>query len=539
MKYHRPSGAPWRCGLALSLGLLALAVSAQPAFRILDLGTLGGRASRANAVNEDGAVVGEAETTSGELHAFLWTTNGGMKDLGALGGRISRAHGLNDRDEVVGEVETTNGVTVAFRWDEAAGMTNLPLAEGLLGASAHSINHFGLVAGAGESDRGSRAVLWELGEMTELETNGAAFSSARAINDEGVVVGQVSASPTDTFASVAFSLAPGADADLRILRGAGEGGSSSAQAVNRKGAAVGFAEIAEGRIHAMRFDAAAGTGIDLDTMNNAYSSANGLNDKGDVVGVFFNGAGDNDRAFLWRAGEMHDLNDLAEAEPDWLLAEARGINNRGEIAGYGIRNGQERAFLLQPLAAQPAAALSVELTQPTNGLALVEPASIELAATAMAAAGVKRVTFQANGEPIETDTEAPFAWTWRHVPAGDYDLVALVTDQRGLQRKSRRVRVRVALPNHEPEAWMVEPRVGGKQEPGATNELSAAAQDPDGSIEWIRVFANDELLVTSNRTEFVSIQWCAPTGGEVRLRAEAADDRGTVVTSPVVRLEWK
>lgn len=526
--------------LWVALALASAAASAQTAYRVVDLGTLGGKSSRAHAINEDGAVAGEAETRNGELHAFLWTARSGMQDLGTLGGRISRAYGLNDRGDVVGEVEMTNGVTMAFRWNADTGMTNLPLPDGLLGAYAYSINHFGVIAGAGESIQGSRAMRWELGSAMMVMTQGAAFCAARAVNDEGLIVGQMSASETDAFSSVAFALPAVTNPALRRLTGPDGGNGSSALDVNRKGVAVGFAEVAAGHIHAMRFDPESATGIDLDTMNNVYSSANGLNDDGLVVGVFFNGSGDNDRAFLWRKGEMFDLNELADTEPEWLLAEAKAVNRRGEIVGYGTHNGQERAFLMQPVnKPQQAAALSVELEQPTNGLVLVEPAEIAFKATASAAAGVKRVTFQANGEPLETRTEAPFAWTWKQVPAGDYDLVALMTDTRGTQRKSRRVRVRVVLPNHAPEAWIVDQGKGLHFTPGSTNEVSAAAQDPDGTIERLRVFANDAELVASNGTEFVSIQWIAPTGGEVTVRAEATDDHGVVVTSPVVRVEWK
>lgn len=39
---------------------------------IVDLGTLGGSFSYANAVNEEGQIVGQAETNNGEGHAFVW-----------------------------------------------------------------------------------------------------------------------------------------------------------------------------------------------------------------------------------------------------------------------------------------------------------------------------------------------------------------------------------------------------------------------------------------------------------------------------------
>ena len=273
--------------------IAALGAAAQPAYKIADLGTLGGKTSRARAIGDDGAVAGEAETKGGELHAFFWTAKDGMKDLGTPGGRFSRAHGINDRGVVVGEGEIFSGVSVAFRWSSDAGMTNLARPAGVDSAYASAINHFGVIVGAGETESGSRALRWEMNAVAEIVTNGAAFSAARAVNEAGLMAGQMAASPSDQFSSVAFVRGGESNAALKIFSSPKFSGSSSAQAVNGGGVAAGFAEIAAGRIHAMRFGADGVT--DLDTMNNAYSSANGINDSNDVVGVFFNGAGDDDR----------------------------------------------------------------------------------------------------------------------------------------------------------------------------------------------------------------------------------------------------
>jgi probable HAF family extracellular repeat protein len=62
-----------------------------------DLGTLGGANSWAYAISAEGRVAGMSDTPTGEQHAFVWDSSGGMRDLGTLGGPLSVATGIQDR----------------------------------------------------------------------------------------------------------------------------------------------------------------------------------------------------------------------------------------------------------------------------------------------------------------------------------------------------------------------------------------------------------------------------------------------------------
>ena len=64
-----------------------------------------------------------------------------------------------------------------------------------------------------------------------------------------------------------------------------------------------------------------------------------------VVGTAQNAAG-QPRAFLWRNGEMTDLNTLIPAGTGWVLESAAGVSEGGQIVGYGTLSGKRRAFLL-------------------------------------------------------------------------------------------------------------------------------------------------------------------------------------------------
>src|SRR5690606_5198095 len=62
---------------------------------------------------------------------------------------------------------------------------------------------------------------------------------------------------------------------------------------------------------------------------------------------------DRQRAVIWRDGALRDLNELIDPATGWTLADARAINNSGQIVGFGrlATGGGVRAFLLTPLSA--------------------------------------------------------------------------------------------------------------------------------------------------------------------------------------------
>jgi probable HAF family extracellular repeat protein len=56
----------------------------------------------------------------------------------------------------------------------------------------------------------------------------------------------------------------------------------------------------------------------------------------------------NYHAFVISAGKMVDLNTLIPAKSGWVLQTATGINDAGQIVGYGTFKKQTRGFLLTP-----------------------------------------------------------------------------------------------------------------------------------------------------------------------------------------------
>jgi probable HAF family extracellular repeat protein len=96
---------------------------------IHDLGTLGGLQSNALAINNNGLVVGWAQTATQQLgtqmDAFLYDDHT-MHDLGTLGGDASSAYAINSRGQIVGTSNLVPGDSLFHAFlDENGTMTDL------------------------------------------------------------------------------------------------------------------------------------------------------------------------------------------------------------------------------------------------------------------------------------------------------------------------------------------------------------------------------------------------------------------------------
>jgi len=146
-----------------------------------NLGTLGGFASEARAINASGEIVGFSYAASTEQHAFYYS-GGVMNDGGTLGGMASFARALNNNGLVVGNSLTSNNDSAGFSLQTPNGsMVNLGL-----GADAYSVNLNGQIVGVSNGV----AFLYQGGVLTSLGTlPGGSTSKAESINSSGDIVG--------------------------------------------------------------------------------------------------------------------------------------------------------------------------------------------------------------------------------------------------------------------------------------------------------------------------------------------------------------
>ena len=322
----------------------------KPAFAILNLGTLSGRAqSFGNALNASAWVVGGAQSQASDAHGFLFKGVEGdrtLTDLGAVGGGTTVANGINNSNLITGFTTAADQRHQAFRWNNGT-LTALGFLNGGTFTEGRSINNDGKVAGIGDviGFSGNRAFLYG-GAFTNLGTlPGGDRSEAFGVNDAGEVAGF---STTSGGTERAFLYRNGAMVNLGVWPG---DASSRAHAINKNRLMAGYSATAGGLRHAVTFD-----GVNVQNLGllpgGSQASANGINDFGQVVGEARNASGGSS-AFLYSAGIMQDLNNLIPSEDDdrWDLQEARAINNDGFITGVGVLNGTSggtRAFLAVP-----------------------------------------------------------------------------------------------------------------------------------------------------------------------------------------------
>lgn len=156
--------------------------------KVVDLGTLGGRDSKAFGINSAGWIVGVSQVSPAVRHAFLYK-NGKMTDLGSLqGGTFSLAYDINDQGQIVGIAETAAHAVHGFLWQNGkmADLGALPDGQSSL---AYTLNNQGQIAGSAETKNEYHAVWKTGGPWIDLGTLGSDPASVRGINAKGRLVG--------------------------------------------------------------------------------------------------------------------------------------------------------------------------------------------------------------------------------------------------------------------------------------------------------------------------------------------------------------
>ena len=321
-------------------------------YTITDLGISGSTAAGSfspRGINDSGQIVGTKFLPDSDYHAFLYDSGTGeTQDLGSLvgSGGASTANAINGLGQIVGWGYNSVHRMHAFLYEGSGPMQDL----GFFGqddkTEARAINDQGQIVGTYSLTSSSTShafIINGTGPIQPLGTLDTVASEAVDINNLGQIVGSA------IFGGATHAYLYEADGTLKDLGSLG--GNSWANAINQKGQVAGgyYATIAGYSSYQRAVLYRDGDITPLGTLGGTTSNAVDINDDGLIVGAStLDTSASHAFAVDSRNGLMRDLNMMIDPSLGWTLTSATEINNQGQIVGAGVRNGSNHAFLLTP-----------------------------------------------------------------------------------------------------------------------------------------------------------------------------------------------
>ncbi|QYM79568.1 hypothetical protein K0B96_02825 [Horticoccus luteus] len=173
---------------------------------------------------------------------------------------------------------------------------------------------------------------------------------------------------------------------------------------------------------------------------------------------------------------------------------------------------------------------TVAITSPANNAVVTAGTITNVTASATDDISVARVQFYVNGQPLgEAITASPYNVSWTPSTPGTYTLVARATDNIGNQATSSPVTVTVGT-NAAPVVALTTPTSGSSAVSGMPVNLTATANDADGTVVLVRFLANNIEVGRATTAPF-TVAWTPGSAGAYTLVAEATDNSSNVALS--------
>lgn len=312
---------------------------AAPEYEIIQIYIPGSEFARARAINDTTEVVGNFRNNStGNYVAFYWK-NGNYTILDKPSSFID----INNKSQIVGSLyNETEDTYVPIMYENNNKIIYLSMHGGSYGF-ARAINNSSQIVGALRIEDTMNAVLWEDNVVTMIytEENGA---EAWHIND----LAQILISNSRLW-GYGFKVLKKDKTILFDLSGVWATGYQINNHEQIAGMTYVIPDTESVDIPCIwEFN---GNRTDVMYLDAPFGWALGINDNSQLVGFIETEHGNTQDvriAFLWDKAKLYDLNDLIPPDTGWVLNEARDINNKGEIVGWGYLDDVESSFLLIP-----------------------------------------------------------------------------------------------------------------------------------------------------------------------------------------------
>jgi photosystem II stability/assembly factor-like uncharacterized protein len=182
--------------------------------------------------------------------------------------------------------------------------------------------------------------------------------------------------------------------------------------------------------------------------------------------------------------------------------------------------------------------LTVRISNPAQDTSYIKPDSIVIKAEYLQSDyPVKKVEFFSGDVKLAEDTVPPYEYSWRNPEAGQYKIYAVAADVTGQKAYSPEIQFRVLL-SELPVVSITTPAEGTAFNHLSPIEIIVRANDPDGVIERLELFAGTEKLGEINDSVFTFV-WENAETGTYMLTATATDNSNQSVTSEPVMIVVK